>query len=368
VLGASARGGTPYKLGLWGTAGAGKTTYLAMLFEALALDPAVIVVPDEGARTFAEDHRSEIRDRGLFPTPTQRRESLDVLSYMIYPSNTAQQGGGKDAPHYVLSFIDAPGEYYENLDGSDAVNSKITILDFLGSCDGIIFLIDPERVEGPGQSNYRRLLDTLLQRLQARSIAQNRGPFTHHCMAFCVTKVDQEPWWQDYDKPEQLAERIIGKNMFQLIERQYCSPKSYKYFALSSIGIRPDPVNPDRLLPNVEPIAPPDGSQQAPAAGQASHALPAAPPSTIRPGILRAAGPTVQHTPPTQGGPVAKSAKDAVAAAFGVSETLARPVNPRQDERRIISPGDVINPIGLMEPVIWLIRNLNERTKDKGSA
>jgi hypothetical protein len=335
-----------FRLGLWGTAGAGKTTYLTMLYEALADDPQITVVADRSAREFAEVYRGDIKERGQFPSATLRHATLDMLHYSIYPEPEHSEDRRKP---FKLSFIDAPGGYYENLDGNDTVQSQMTILDFLSNCHGIIFLLDPERIEGPDAHNYRRLLDTLMQHMVDRTLQNGHGPRPEQYMAFCVTKIDEEKWWQDHDKPDLLVERIIGQDMFRQLSTQYCQKERYKCFALSAIGRRRDPNNSSSSLPNVETIAPTAGPQQ-----------PGVPPAAARrPAIVQPIVSRPQAIPPPT--PPSGDGLDAVFRSQGRDEP---PANLNTNTKRIIQPGEAIKPVGLIEPIHWLIAQIHIRPPD----
>lgn len=334
-----------FQIGLWGTSGAGKTTYLAMLYEALANDAGITVAADQHARAFARTYRGDIKDRGQFPMGTLPRDSLDQLHYSIYPELDGPNGEQRP---FDLAFIDAPGGYYENLDGSDTVQGERTILDFLMSCHGIIFLLDPERVEGPDAHNYRRLLDTLMQNLVERSLKNDHGPRPQQYMAFCVTKVDEETWWSERDKPELLVERIIGKDMFRQLNTQYCRKGRYHCFALSAIGRRPDPNDAHNLLLNVEKIqsAPTPKSQDT-----LSHV-------SSRPRIQPVAARKRVEPEPSV------SDADDFDASFRSKDPDELPSPVNSSPKRIIERGEAINPIGLIEPIHWLIGSIHAEPPD----
>ena len=162
------------RIGLWGSASSGKTTYLAMLHEALELSPEWEVTADKKALTFVRKQLDRL-DGGYFPGYTEKQQEIEMFSFMLRP-----QFDNKYKGKIVLSFIDAPGEFYEspkpnvrvvNQRGSSAGKSleeteiPMDIVDYLISCDGIIFLLDPEH-SGKGKKAYATMIKDLILEFQ----------------------------------------------------------------------------------------------------------------------------------------------------------------------------------------------------------
>ncbi|MCC2691636.1 hypothetical protein [Nodularia sp. LEGE 04288] len=243
------------RLGIWGTRGSGKTTYLAMLYDALELSPKWEINVDEKARDFVEEHLTTIGVERVFPLPTEPSQKLEVFSYTLRPDTS-----GVANSTIVLNFIDAPGEFYEDIskasakiDNPDAQTHELEeqlmdIVDYLIRCDGIIFLLDPMRSKEDGRA-YSTLLRNLFQECQKRS--RRSGMISERLeqyMAFCVTKVDREDLWSKEQKSDELAQKVMGLELERL--KNFCwlelnqekrkkkigKENRCEFFSVSSIG------------------------------------------------------------------------------------------------------------------------------------
>ena len=92
-----------FKIGLWGTAHAGKTTYLAMLYHSLlSKHDEWTVTADEDSRQFVEKAFEAIMNNRTFPEKTVESR---LYSYTVSHKHQPKQ--------FTLEFRDAPGELYE---------------------------------------------------------------------------------------------------------------------------------------------------------------------------------------------------------------------------------------------------------------
>ena len=249
------------RLGIWGTSGAGKTTYMFMLYEALKNSEAWLIELDPIARNFIRKNRDYIR-QGIFPPPNEKPKDLEIFSYTL-----RRKGIGSKI---VLNFIDAPGEFYEEMltaKGTKGVvkekkissstplseeENKTPIIDYLMSCHGIIFLLDPEKTEKNG-GRYSSLLEDLFLEFQERSRRTDidvDDPRLEQYMAFCVTKVDGENFWSYRKDAQPFVEKILGKWMSLKKLQDFCrleelNPEKRKkpsknnrceFFCTSSVG------------------------------------------------------------------------------------------------------------------------------------
>jgi|GEM_PF-2493011 len=217
------------RIGIWGTSGAGKTTYLARLYDALAESDNWTIQADKEASVFVDAHLTKI-DGGRFPerTPKQTRDPLKIFSYII-TSNKRQPLASSG--RIILNFVDAAGEFYESVrideDGKAKVASKegdVDIVDYLVSCDGILFLLDPVRSDQDGEA-YSALLRRLFLKFQSRA-REHQPNLTRleHYVAFGVTKVDrQEIWTKGVDSLEshKLAQTVLGPRIFNQLKTYY---------------------------------------------------------------------------------------------------------------------------------------------------
>ncbi|RME41590.1 MAG: hypothetical protein D6796_15660, partial [Caldilineae bacterium] len=234
-----------FRIGIWGTTGAGKTTFLAMLYDALLLRPGWTVAADGKARAFVTGHLRTIRTRGRFPAPTEVTAQTDIFRYILQEEASKQADGAYR--QITLDFVDAPGEFYERPHQADRrVTGEMDILDYLASCHGILFLLDPDRVDeslGEDEDDYRTMLLDLMLEFQERNIKSGISDDLRleQYMAFCVTKVDRAPYWERRDDPQNLAESVMGETMYRMLGANFCKPNHYHFFATSAIGRYQDP-------------------------------------------------------------------------------------------------------------------------------
>lgn len=317
-----------YQIGLWGTANSGKTTYLTMLFSALNRSPSAVIRPDERGREFYLRNSEFIFESGRFPPKTGATQQTEypTLEYALYPPAT------NDDPNRVpikLTFLDAPGEFYEDIEGRAIVRKDHTIIDYLCECDGIIFLLDPVRAKNAGRS-YRSLIENLLFRLaaatQSRSNDPNRTPLIESYMAFCVSKIDVPEYWDKHKEKPELIEKVVGSYVLDLLAHQFCYPGRFEFFTLSAIGRQPGIQGGDDSQPNVAPNEDLTGSSPG---GRASH-------------------------PPD--GPGAQAAQRPLSERFNNSESADAAASSTPPEK--ILNKDKISPIGVVEPLSWLISGI----------
>jgi len=238
------------RIGIWGGSNSGKTTYLTMLYKELVLSNEWEVTSDSEARKYVFDNIQRITD-GNFPFATQITGVIKIFTYILRRqfSNTAT------GPKIVLNFIDAPGKFYEEIHSSKDVKiiqpsiqstseeqeitqnqSNLGIVDYLLSCDGIIFLLDPIRSKEEGNLYWRLLLD-LFWEFQERSRQENMTTERlQQYMAFCVTKSDTDDIWSQGKKSDDLAKDVMGKDLFKSLKSNFCIEGRYNFFSVASIG------------------------------------------------------------------------------------------------------------------------------------
>jgi hypothetical protein len=240
-------------IGIWGTVNSGKTTYLAMLYYALLLSKDWQVTADSEAREFVTKSINEIK-AGKFPPTTQKAGNLNIFTYTIARQNSS----GIIGPKVVLNFIDAPGEFYEDIHSKESTEVQIAkpsihdasaetlvgqnqdnsmgIMDYLISCDGIIFLLDPTRSNEKPKSYWLLLFDLFME-FQERSQQENMiNARLQQYMAFCVTKVDINEIWNQGKESADLAKDVMGHSLFTSLETNFCLENRYKFYSVASIG------------------------------------------------------------------------------------------------------------------------------------
>ena len=189
------------RLGIWGSSGAGKTTYMTMLFMVFrGLPDWTIQSANDEADEFIRRNNERMAE-GHFPDRTQVDvdEKLKFYSYRLSLNS-------QDRHSITLNFIDAPGEYYQSMDTSLKVedpsrpNQEVDIIDYLMDCDGIIFLLDPDP-DGDNKNRiaYSTMLFNLFLEFNKRNRKNNRvgNQRLEQYIAFCVTKIDHDKIWEN---------------------------------------------------------------------------------------------------------------------------------------------------------------------------
>ncbi|MGB7441825.1 MAG: hypothetical protein WA919_12210 [Coleofasciculaceae cyanobacterium] len=252
----------PIRLAIWGTSGAGKTTYLTRLYEVL-INKEWGVETDKKAQEFIDKNLRKI-NKGEFPdrTSTQDNDSLELYCYKLIEPDSKQK------TQIELNFIDAPGEFYERIKDKKVTvcdkqnHLEIELIDYLLSCHGIVFLLDPLRTQEDGDSYYI-LLGELFREMQSRQSIYCPGKQKlEQYVAFAITKIDRKNVWEKYKYHEAIYAFIdlLGpsanlqwlKNFFQLDrtklskqinKKEFQSASRYhrcQFFTISSIGMYKD--------------------------------------------------------------------------------------------------------------------------------
>ncbi|WP_027405002.1 hypothetical protein [Aphanizomenon flos-aquae] len=219
------------RIGMWGTVSSGKTIYLARLCELLSEGGKFRVQPgSDKAKKFVEhllkNMNNETKD-GILPLPTfyQPGESnVEILTYKLEPLSS-EFGSAT----IILEFIDAPGEFFQNPDATLIINnadkssSYTNIIDYLMSCHGIIFLLDPLRKDDANDDYFGLLLD-LFTTFQIRSYPPElpKVPILEQYMAFCVTKVDQNDELLKTPTMD-LVKDVMGLKMWACLQNNFSS-------------------------------------------------------------------------------------------------------------------------------------------------
>ena len=240
------------RIGIWGTAGSGKTTYLVRLYDALMASKYWTVRVSDNGRDFVQDNQDLIINHGKFPAKTAITSKTRIFNYTITPQKKGLSQG-IHVSQIQLDFIDAPGEFYEDF---KKYGKDYDIVDYLLYCDGIIFLIDPARKSGEKLST---MIPKLFRELSARVEEKSKNSDApkrkkdlsgrlEQYMAFCVTKIDRSDYWDKRDDAEKLMLNIAKPRFFYALGN-YCyyddNPNKRKdyginnrcdFFCVSSIG------------------------------------------------------------------------------------------------------------------------------------
>jgi GTPase SAR1 family protein len=250
-----------FRIGIWGTGSAGKTTYLALLYQAFLAQHEVweIFAQDDEARSFVERTFEQIFQERIFPEKTV---SIQEYHYYINRAETRQS--------FTLAFLDAPGELFEDYydrrlrrrarsvaqrDTENRFTSQTPqeIFDYLAECSGILIFLDPARRESlTHQRPYQTLLYQLLEDLRAYRLQRSLPP---PLIALCLTKVDGSTLlWKNRERlnnercyrenPELVTECEENCPVFQHLGRVFMLDqmpglhlkKAVRCFLISSIG------------------------------------------------------------------------------------------------------------------------------------
>jgi GTPase SAR1 family protein len=209
------------RIGIWGSSGAGKTTYLTMLYHVLTRSDRWIVKSGSDEADDFITRNSEAIENDEFPARTEpdEDEKLKIYSYKLTREDSKYKGS------ITLQFIDAPGEFYERLGDKnkkylvdDPKNPKADVIDYLMSCDGIIFLLDPDPDEqNLGKKKYSTMLSKLFRDFDARNREKNNQEKDRleNYIAICVTKVDHDKIWEKANNQgaDTYVEELISPRM-----------------------------------------------------------------------------------------------------------------------------------------------------------
>lgn len=192
------------KIGIWGTARAGKTTYLALLYHVFLREHIEweIYAGSAIAEAFIKSSFERIFEEQRFPDETFEVQHYE---YHVHSKSTGNK--------FTLTFFDAPGELFENYyDPEKRVRSgsvpnsnthervtkeaPIEIFNKLTECDGVLVFIDPARSDTMiRQRSYQMLLFQLFEDLR-KNRREHDVAKTPPKIAFCVTKIDgRDTYW-----------------------------------------------------------------------------------------------------------------------------------------------------------------------------
>jgi len=232
-------------IGIWGPKGAGKTTYLSVLYHDCLANGWKMKGADEESDEFRLRNYKLLFEQGVFPIAT-RQQDVGVYTYDI-----SREGSLGVVQTYRLVLADASGEWFENPIQMRNMFPEVVInpYDRLTQCDGLLLLLDPTVVQADQHKYYgtiSRALGVLERAATQNSLHKPIVPM----MAVCFTKMDQTPFrYIDMDKIDmkKLALDVLGPHTYQDILNA-CDPKRVKFFVTSSIGME----HPELKHPSVE--------------------------------------------------------------------------------------------------------------------
>jgi hypothetical protein len=202
------------RIGLWGAPGSGKTTYLAALNVAVSLAPKDMMLfgVDTEATDFLADHTEMLVTDRQFPAATQIQRPLNwaLNTTVDRPQRKLMKTVMVPQPYRLnINLLDAPGGQFgsrptaaptsrlglddddDNATSGAGAGDDEFLMEHLNMCDGIVLLIDPirERATGDAFAYFNR---TLLRITQLKYGQGDRAPgrLPQH-LAVCITKFDE---------------------------------------------------------------------------------------------------------------------------------------------------------------------------------
>jgi len=219
------RASTSERVAILGLRQAGKSTFLAVLSNALTPSHWK-VVPKEGTVNETVRKLNVLRERlmkyGFYPPPTPEGQMLSG-DFTFKVTREARFWGLKEGDVFELRADDIPGGPVEGLAGPVGTFREF-YEEYVKECAAIIFLIDPQHkwlVESEdqergavkeGQGPYLYVFTSILDELVAL-----RG--NNLIIAFCITKLDQEPDGRAFfdDSGDRSADEYLDKKAREIL-------------------------------------------------------------------------------------------------------------------------------------------------------
>lgn len=223
-------------IGIWGPKGAGKTTYLSVLYHDCLANGWKMKAADEESDEFRLKNYTLLFEEGVFPIAT-RQQDVGVYTYDI-----SRAGSLGVVQTYRLVLADASGEWFENPVQMRNLFPEITVnpYDRLMKCDGLLLLLDPDEVRKEQRKHYVTISRALGALERAASNNSINKPITP-TMAVCFTKMDREKYRFKIDaegeKMNEFVLDVLGPHTYQDILNA-CEPNRVKFFGCSSIGVQ----------------------------------------------------------------------------------------------------------------------------------
>ncbi len=258
------------QIGLWGTVGSGKTTYLTMLLHDVINRSGFRLKPlNKESRQFLTKNYADIQS-GKFPESTKPAECADLAFKMYCDIDVHRRKGLRtetttQVESVVLKTMDAAGEWYRNTDRALTTFGPVlkqegqqNPIETLVQCDGIICLLDTlvamgqrgdtigapgsEGTSSPTKDEFFGSFLALFQMLEdnegetKETSAEDTG-YLRQAFAFCLSKVDVPAAWPYRDNPEAWAKVYLPTNVKGIIDN-YVAPDRRNWYGVSAIGTR----------------------------------------------------------------------------------------------------------------------------------
>ena len=220
-------------IGIWGPKGAGKTTYLSVLYHDCLANGWKMKAADEESDEFRLKNYKLLFEQGEFPAATRPNE------VSIYTYDISRVGALGVAQSYRLVLADASGEWFENpIHLRNQFPEVVNPYNRLVTCHGLVLLLDPEEVQEQQATHFvsiSRALGTLGRAASPNSVNQPIIPY----LAICFTKMDRDKYRYkidaEGDKMADFAQQVLGDHIYRDILNA-CDPELVRFFGCSSIG------------------------------------------------------------------------------------------------------------------------------------
>lgn len=240
----------PDRVGLWGTIGSGKTTFLAVLYHVLNTEEWKLFGKGEESSRFIKEQEETFYGERQFPNPTLESGVYQyILEYTPLQQMTERRGffGLRETTvneiiqpkRFNLTFVDAPGEAFKYPEQWRARQpDMLQPLDELKRCEKIICLMDAEPFLSTEQysgsaEDARKYFSSLFDLFTA--LRGDNTQITSHKFLFCVSKCDIPAIWEHRHNIAELAERTFDKRALGEI-RRYVPSDRVSWHAFSAIG------------------------------------------------------------------------------------------------------------------------------------
>lgn len=245
------------RIGIWGSAGVGKTAYLLSLYISARQSGSEWLVgfdeytPKGMRESFMESAFAMLK--GRWPMPNSLRVEPDSYGMIFYPS--PEKSELKDTKNGFVSSVlkffteepdlikKKPGllVYINDVAGEEYILEPVEspLWQYMSGCNGIICLIDPSNLDEQLQ-NLNKLGELLyLKTKKEMPDALINGRYLPHYISVCFTKMDRPEWRSMLDSPTDVLITIEELTGISLQRQLWISflPDRVNFYCISSVGL-----------------------------------------------------------------------------------------------------------------------------------
>ncbi len=246
----------PVHIGLCGTAGVGKTTYLLSLYISAQVKGADWLIgfnndaPDirkffmQSAHDLSKSHWPESNHPNseplkysftFFPSLSQKKIDVtknDPLSSLVKFLTEEPNSLGKKKSGLSVDITDFGG-----IDLVEPIESSLWAS--IKTCDLIIYLIDPADIQYQIQVLNRLSEILYLKIVEDVPSRIYKGKYLPHYISVCFSKMDRAEWLPMIEFPEEVVAKISNISYINLGRQimSYFSPDRIRFHCISSVGL-----------------------------------------------------------------------------------------------------------------------------------